>query len=61
MIVSIVLTIITVIATIIATILISISAKEFTYWGDPLSNIYTFTGLGMIILSLVGINMFSAN
>ena len=60
-IVSIVLTIITIIATIIATIVIFISAKELTYWGDSLSNTYTFTCLGMIILSLVEINMFSAN
>ena len=58
---SIVLTIITIIATIIATIIIFISAKELTYWGDSLSNMYTFTCLGMIILSLVGINMFSTN
>lgn len=56
-IVSIVLSIITV----IATILISISAKDLTYWSNSLSNTYTFTCLGMIILSLVGINMFSAN
>lgn len=60
-IVSIVLTIITIICTIIATILVSISAKEFSYYGDSLSNTYTFTCLGMIVLSLVGINMFSAN
>lgn len=60
-IVSIVLSIITVIATIVATILISISAKDLTYWSNSLSNTYTFTCLGMIILSLVGINMFSAN
>ena len=60
-IVSIVLTIITIIATIIATIVISISVKDITYWGDSLSNTYTFTCLGMIILSLVEINMFSAN
>ena len=60
-IVSISLTIIAVIATLIATILISISAQDLTRWGDSLSNTYTFTCLGMIILSLVGVNMFSAN
>lgn len=60
-IVSIALTIITIIATLIATILISISAQDLTRWGDSLSNTYIFTCLGMIILSLVGINMFSVN
>lgn len=60
-IVSIVLSIITIIATLIATILISISAQDLTRWGDSLSNTYTFTCLGMIILSLVGVNMFSTN
>lgn len=60
-IVSIALTIITIIATLIATVVILISAQDLTRWGYSLSNTYTFTCLGMIILSLVGINMFSTN
>lgn len=53
--------IVSIVLTIIATIIIFISAQDFTYLGNSLSNTYTFTCLGMIILSLVGINMFSAN